>query len=96
MNDLSRTPLTLIFRQARQTASKGDLSVNLCERYVFGGVFECGPMQYNGRCAPVFYSVYVSSSTIYDKAICARLPLRLGLGNWLAAQGYTLTMILSP
>ena len=50
-------------------ASKGDLSVNLCERYVFGGVFQCDPMQYYGQRAPVSYPVYVSSSTIYGYTI---------------------------
>ena len=53
MNDPSRTPLTLLFivnsltvrTQAQQTASKGELLVDLCECYVFGGyVFQCGPM----------------------------------------------------
>ena len=49
-------------------AAKGDLSVNLCERYVFGGSFQCGPMQYYERCTPVSNPMYVhvSSSIIYD------------------------------
>ena len=46
---------------------KGDLSINLCEcyMYVFGGSFQCGPVQYYERRALVSNPVYVSSSIIY-------------------------------
>ena len=47
-------------------AVKGDLSVNLCERYVFGESFQCGPMQYYERRASVSNPVYVSSSIVDD------------------------------
>ena len=47
---------------------KGDLSVNLCERYVFGGSFQCGPMQYYERRTLISNLVYVSSSIIYGIA----------------------------
>ena len=45
---------------------KGDLSVNLCERYVFRESFQCGPMQYYEQRTLISNPVYVSSSIIYD------------------------------
>ena len=58
MNSLTANP------RAQQLAAKGDLSINLCERYVFRGVFQCSPMQYYVRHMPVSNPVYVSSSII--------------------------------
>ena len=43
-------------------AAKGDLSVNLCKRYVFGGWYQCGPMQYYDQRMPVSNPVYIISS----------------------------------
>ena len=39
--------------------------VNLCEHYVFGGWYQCGPMQYYEWCVPVSNPIYISSSIIY-------------------------------
>ena len=73
-NNVSRTLPSLVFSvnsltvrpRGRQMAVKGDLSVNLCKRCVFGGSFQCGPMQYYERCPPISNPVYVSNSIIYD------------------------------
>ena len=52
-NNISRT-----LSRAQQMAAKGDLSVNLCKRYVFEGWFRCSPMQYYERHAPISDPVY--------------------------------------
>ena len=50
-------------------AAKGDLLVNLCKRYVFGGWYQCRPMQYYELYTPISNPVEVSSTIImYGKA----------------------------
>ena len=72
-NTISRILLNLIYalnpsvlcQQTRQTTSRSDLSLNLCERYVFGGVFQDVTVHYYGRRALVSNPVHVVS-IIYD------------------------------
>ena len=67
MNDISRTLPSLVFAvynsivcpKAQQVTAKRDLSVNLCERYVFGGSLHCGPIQCSERRTPISNPVYV-------------------------------------
>ena len=63
MNGLTVRP------RAQQIGYKDDLLVNLCERYVFGGLFQCGPMQYYEQRALVSNPVYISSSIIYASGV---------------------------
>ena len=73
MNDISRTLPSRVFTvngltvrpRARQMGCKGDLSVNLCQRYVFGGWYHCSPVQYYERHVLISNPVYISSSIIY-------------------------------
>ena len=98
-NIISRVLLNLIYalnpsvlcQQTRQTTSRGDLSLNLCECYVFGGVFQDVTVHYYGRHALVSNPVHVVS-TIYAVFNCLGVLLSIylfmGLSTIIIGCGY--------